>query len=64
MREITEQQIEDYCRAGMTEMRLTIYCRTAYINTSKWRMKRFEEFFLLRKAVVNEKIVLHYSTVW
>ena len=46
MHKISEKQIEGYGRAGMSEMSMTVHCRTADIYTNEWRIKRFEKFFL------------------
>ena len=42
MGKITEQQIENYCRTGMSEMSITVNSGSAYIDPCKRRINRFE----------------------
>jgi hypothetical protein len=48
-----EYQVKGYSRAGMAQVRITIYGRAANIQTNMWRVVRLEKFFLPRKAVLD-----------
>jgi hypothetical protein len=50
--EVPEEDIKSYGRPGMAQMRIAIYCWTAYINSDTRRMKWFENFFAAGKRVV------------
>ncbi len=57
--QVTEHEVECYCRTCMSEMRIAIYRRTAYIHTHIGSMERFETLFLPCEGIVNKKCLLH-----
>ncbi len=54
MSEITEQNVERDCRAGMSEMGIAVDCRSAYIHPYMTLMQGLEELFRAFQRVVEK----------
>ena len=62
--EVTEQQVEGDCGAGVTQMRIAIYGGATDIQPYKWRVVGCELLFLARKSVVKHQFSFHNTLLF
>ena len=59
MLQVTEENIKGDGWARMTQMRVAIYGRTAYIHSHIGRMQGFKTLLLSVKGIVNQQCLFH-----
>jgi hypothetical protein len=59
VQKVSVEEVKDYCRAGMAEMRIAVYGWPADVQSDKGFMKWFEKFLLFGETVKDEQIILH-----
>ena len=62
--QVTEKQIKCNGRAGMTQMGIAIYRRTAHIHSRIGRIDRYEFLFTPIQCIINEKFLFHNFIFW
>ena len=59
MLEVAEQDVEGYCRACMTQMRIAIHCRAAHIHAHIGAVDRHKELLTAAQSVIYKKLLFH-----